>query len=983
MIRVLILSAFFAFAGEAAPAAVGEATFLKNIRQLTFEGKSGEGYFSPDGKNLIFQSTREPGNPFYQIYILSLETGDTHRVSPGGGKTTCAFFRAGSDQVLFASTHHDPEARKKQEDELAFIASGNTRRYSWDYDPQMDIYLADRDGSNLQRITQSPGYDAEGAFSPDGSKIVFTSIRNAYPIDKLSQVGKKRFETDPAYFAEIYLMNADGTGQLRLTQQPGYDGGPFFTADGQRIIWRRFDVNGLIADVFSMKLDGSDVRQITRFESMSWAPYPHPSGKYIIFTSNKLGFENFELFIVDMEGRAAPVRVSFTDGFDGLPVFSPDGAKLCWTANRGNSAKSQLFLADWNHEAALASLGVSAESATSADDAAVAEAASVPLSSEISGKDARHHVEFLASDALEGRKTGAPGAKKAAEYLASRLKEMGVKPLPPAESSSKPSNPYFQRFEFNEAVNVTKEKNNLNVTGANGQVHQFADFIPLAFSANGQFTGEVVFVGYGLSVPGKLGEGYDSYAGLDVTNKIVLALRHVPEEISSERRQELNRYAGLRYKAMVARERGAKALLIVSGPNSPSHGKLLPLVPDGSAAGSEILAASVGSNVADAILASSGKSLKELQTALDQENPHAEKTPAITNVSVSLQLELDRVKSDDHNVIGMIPGRTEEYVMIGAHYDHLGFGEESSSREHNNEKGQIHNGADDNASGVAAVLELAQHFANPPSIDPLHRAVQPLVGSRGTTQKRGLIFAFWSGEEMGLLGSSHFAEHPPVPLTNIVAYLNFDMIGRVRTNKLTLQGIGSSPVWRRLIERRNIVSSFDLNLMDDPYLPSDTTAFYPKGIPVLAFFSGSHDDYHRPTDDIDTLDYAEIERVTKFASLLARDLVNADARPAYVKVERSNAPGNRDSLRAYLGTIPDYATEVKGVKISGVRGGSPAEKGGLQGGDIIIEFAGQKIANIYDYTYALDAAKIGQPLKVKVLRGEKPVDVTVTPEPRQ
>jgi Zn-dependent M28 family amino/carboxypeptidase len=321
--------------------------------------------------------------------------------------------------------------------------------------------------------------------------------------------------------------------------------------------------------------------------------------------------------------------------------------------------------------------------------------------------------------------------------------------------------------------------------------------------------------------------------------------------------------------------------------------------------------------------------------------------------------------------------------MIGAHYDHLGFGEEGGSREHSEERGQVHNGADDNASGVAAVLELAQHFAKGWGDEPIARVAKPLAESGNPPLKRGLIFAFWSGEEMGLLGSSHFAEHPPVPLTNIVAYVNFDMVGRLRTNRLSLQGIGSSSVWRKIIERRNIVGGFDLNLMDDPYLPSDTTAFYPKGIPVLAFFTGSHDDYHRPTDDTDKLDYEGIERITKLAKAIVGDLVNADSRPAYVKVERSNAPGSRDSLRAYLGTIPDYATEVKGVKISGVRGGSPAEKAGLAGGDVIVEFAGQKIANIYDYTYALDAVKIGQPIQIKVLRKGEPVEISATPEARK
>jgi Tol biopolymer transport system component len=949
-------------------AAEGEAQFLQNIRQLTFEAKSGEGYFSPEGKNLIFQSVREPGNPFYQIYILSFETGDTHRVSPGLGKTTCGFFRSGTDQVLFASTHHDPDAKKKQEDELVFIASGKTRRYSWDYDPQMDIFSAKRDGSNLKRLTDAPGYDAEAAYSPDGSKIVFASVRHAFPTNQLSATGKKHYETDPAYFAEIYLMNADGSGQKRLTTQPGYDGGPFFMPDGQRIIWRRFDTNGLIADVFTMKLDGTDVRQITRFESMSWAPYPHPSGNYIIFTSNKHGFENFELFIVDAEGSAPPVRVSFTDGFDGLPVFSPDGKKLCWTSKR-NGTESHLYLADWNHSAALAALNLGVAALPSEGRVTRAQP-----SSEIRAEDIRAHVTFLASDAMQGRKTGEPGARKAAEYIAEQLKASVVGSIPRADLFSAERNPYFHPFEFTAGVNVKPDGTSLSVKAGTDLARFIAekDFTPLSFSSNGKFEGEVVFAGYGLSVPGKPGESYDSYGGLDLTNKIALVLRYVPEDVSPARRQQLNRYAALRYKAMIARERGAKAILVVTGPNSPNAGRLIPLSSDGTLAGTEILAASITADVADKILTRSGKSLKDLQTALDKENPHTEKAPALTNVTVALSVSLEREKKSDQNVVGVINGELNEYIMIGAHYDHLGFGEEGGSREHAREQGQVHNGADDNASGVAAVLELAAKLR----MDLLYSAQLP-------NPKRGLIFAFWSGEEMGLLGSSHFAERPPIPLSNIVAYINFDMIGRLKTNHLVLQGIGSSPLWPKLIERRNVAAGFNLTLTDDPYLPSDTTAFYPKGVPVLAFFTGSHDDYHRPTDDIHTLDYTGAERITKFAELIIRDLIYAESRPQYAKVERSNAPGARDSLRAYLGTIPDYATDVKGVKFSGVRGGSPAEKAGVQGGDILTEFAGQKIANIYDYTYALDAAKIGQPLKIKILRENKPLEITVTPEARK
>ena len=237
---------------------------------------------------------------------------------------------------------------------------------------------------------------------------------------------------------------------------------------------------------------------------------------------------------------------------------------------------------------------------------------------------------------------------------------------------------------------------------------------------------------------------------------------------------------------------------------------------------------------------------------------------------------------------------------------------------------------------------------------------------------------------MGLIGSAAFCEKPPVPLAKVAAYVNFDMVGRLRENRLTLQGVGSSKLWRKLIEKRNVTAGFNLTLQDDPYLPTDTTSFYPKRIPVLNFFTGSHDDYHRPTDTADKLNIEGLERIAKFARQLVHDLATAPERPDFARVERSDAGGGaRETLRAYLGSIPDYATEVKGVKLSGVRAGSPAEKGGLKGGDVIVEFAGQKTANIYDYTYALDAVKIGTPVKVIVERDGQRVEVTVTPEARK
>ena len=401
-------------AGALAQEPKAKTPLYANARQLTFEGaRAGEGYFSADGGRMIFQSERGGQNPFYGMHVLDMETGDIELISPERAKTTCGWLHPTENRAMFASTQFDPEIDAKIEAELAFRASGDTRRYNWDYDPKFELVSVDLDSGAYTRLTKAEGYDAEGAYSPDGRRIVFASNRAAYAAD-LSEAETARLERDPAYFMDIYVMDADGSDVRRLTDAPGYDGGSFWSPDGDQIVWRRFSEDGATAEVFVMDADGSNQRAVTDLGVMSWAPFFHPSGDYLIFATNTQGFANFELYLVDAKGARPPIRVTEREGFDGLPSFSPDGATLAWTSTKTADRAAQLFLADWDHEEALRRLGLSGETAPS--DAA-SGAALASTSVEITASDLEAHVHALASDAMEGRMTGAPGGAKATAYV--------------------------------------------------------------------------------------------------------------------------------------------------------------------------------------------------------------------------------------------------------------------------------------------------------------------------------------------------------------------------------------------------------------------------------------------------------------------------------------------------------------------------------------------------------------------------------------
>ena len=335
-----------------------EDQFLSNTQQLITESlRSGEGYFSADGSRFIFQSEVPGDNPFYQIYVRDLATGATNRVSPGIGLTSCSWIHPTLDRVMFSSTHEDPDALNKQAEEIRIRESGVERPYGWDYDRHYEIYQANADGSNIINLTNSDGYDAEGSYSSDGSKILFASNREAYS-RTLTQAEQKLFDDDSSYFMDLFVMDADGSNVKQLTNSPGYDGGPFFSPDNSEVVWRRFNPDGNSAEIWTMDIDGGNQRQLTSDAMVAWGPYYHPSGDYIIYSSNVLGHANFELFLIDAEGTNTPVRVTNTDGTDILPVFSPDGSRLAWSTTRTPNGTSQIHMGDWNHGRALELLGL-------------------------------------------------------------------------------------------------------------------------------------------------------------------------------------------------------------------------------------------------------------------------------------------------------------------------------------------------------------------------------------------------------------------------------------------------------------------------------------------------------------------------------------------------------------------------------------------------------------------------------------------------
>ncbi|HTA44170.1 MAG TPA: M28 family peptidase [Bryobacteraceae bacterium] len=569
-------------------------------------------------------------------------------------------------------------------------------------------------------------------------------------------------------------------------------------------------------------------------------------------------------------------------------------------------------------------------------------------------------IKYLASPEMRGRESGSPELEKAAQYIASQFKADGLK-APDGKS-------YLQPFEVTTSAKPGKTNRfEFSIKGETQELQIAKEFEPFSFSAHGKASAAVVFAGYGITAPEY---NYDDYAGIDVKGKFVLVLKHEPQEYDEKSVFEGKIYTDHSQdysKAANARRHGAAGVILINDQiNHKTAGD------DLDAFGAErgptdagILFVQVKEQVVEPWFKAEGKDLMDLERGIDTDVKP--RSFAFKNVEVRENVDVERVVKTVHNVLAYLPGQTDEYLIIGAHYDHLGLGGTFSLAR--SLTGTVHPGADDNASGTAGVIELARHF------------------SALSKPKRGILFMTFAGEELGLLGSGYYANHPELPLDKAVTMINMDMIGRVRDGKLYIGGAATGTTLRKDLD--GITPRFPLHVDysdNSGYGSSDHTSFTTKQIPVLFFFSGLHGDYHKPSDTWDKIDAPDAVEVLQLVADITDRLDNDSERPQFVRVEeKENNPhagqlsgsGGAGGYGPYFGSIPDFAEPPRGVRFADITPGSPAGKAGLKAGDILIQFGADPIQNLYDFTYALRAHKAGEEVEVEVLRNNQQLKVKV------
>ncbi len=873
---------------------------LSELRQLTFGGENAEAYWSMGGSELILQA-RTGEMKCDQIFRMNV--ADPKQITPvsnGKGATTCSYFLPGDKDVIFASTETGgAECPPKPSMEHG---------YTWALYDSYEIYRSKADGSGVVRLTDSPGYDAEGTVCKKDGSIIFTSVRDGD--------------------IELYRMDADGKNVKRLTNEPGYDGGAFFSDDCSKIVWRASRPKGKSLEDFKSLLskglvrptklelyvanaDGSDPVQVTYLNSASFGPYLYPDGKRIIFSSNygdPKGRE-FDLWAINTDGTGLE-RITDSQGFDGFPMFSPDGKILSFSSNRATAPGSNdtnVFHAKWVD----------------------GEVNAIPTAADRTMKDAK----WLSEPAREGRGVGSKGLEEAGAFIEKRLQELGLSPGASATS-------YRQTFDVTVSV---KGSAALTVDGKALEGAQ-----PLSLSTPVKdLEGELVLAGYGVET-----DKYSDYKGLDVKGKIVVVRRYVPEEPAFSTADANRRNGDLRRKAWLARDKGAKAIIVVDLPvkpkgaaadwKLPDETKMPALSPD--ASGAAGIPAIIAPRAALAGIVDQLAKKKKL--------------------SAKLTVELSDEKKPAFNVIGTLKadGPSQGSIVIGAHYDHLGMGGHGSLAPG---EPAIHHGADDNASGTATVLEVARELASKKGL------------------KHDIVFMLFSGEERGVLGSNYLVKNPPPGLEpkNILAMINLDMVGRLRGNKLDVTGHDTATEFGDILRGACEKSRVDCALSGGGgYGPSDQASFYAADVPVLFLFSGTHGDYHKPSDTSDKLNAAGMGAIAGVAAEALRGIDALPARPTFQKVASPSPKGDTRTFGASLGTIPDYAASAgaKGVVLSGARPGGAADLAGAKRGDKIVKIGRFDVLSVEDLMFVLGELRPKEKVKITVVREGKNVDLTAT-----
>ena len=625
-------------------------------------------------------------------------------------------------------------------------------------------------------------------------------------------------------------------------------------------------------------------------------------------------------------------------------------------------------------------------------------------------------IKYLASDELEGRGVGLAGLDAAADYIRDEFARAGL-------AMDAVSGGPFQTFTMSAGAKPGS-LNTLEITGPENRTLTLTlntDFAPQSFGAAGAFYGELAFCGYGIAAPDK---NFDEFAGIDLKGKVAIILRRVPQQGNphgafADTRRGMSTHAELRTKLDRAFSRGATAVLFVNDPFSgrkeleQAKKQVAKIAEEVAAAAEEFVAIDPAdaekSSAARKKLADEVARFKAGKGHLGEEEPdglmkfgyvskvqirnlpvmHISKTvcnqvlkAALNKSLVEIEAEIDkdlvpqstvvsgwtaggvvtidRQYAQVKNVIGVLNGAgplADETVIIGAHYDHVGRGGPESFVPGSNE---IHNGADDNASGTGALIELARRF-----------------GARKEKPPRRLVFVAFTGEESGLIGSARYTKEPVFPLDKTIAMINMDMVGRLKDDKLTVFGSGTSPVWEGLLTRLGKEGHFTMSLQPEGMGPSDHESFFIKQIPALHFFTGTHGDYHRPSDDWEKINIPGTERIVDLVEKLVDDVARMPERPVYVAVKGTAQIGERTGSRPYFGSVPDFGVEKPGYALAGVAPGGPADKAGLKAGDRIVQLGTHKIESLSDFDLALRSFSPGDSVEVAVMRGDERVTLKV------